>query len=110
MGDLRAVYDVYDIGQILRMKTQFKMWLEHMVEAEKRFCQKRSRKRLMTPEGVDHTYKLLDKCSTPWHIEALRRFLQFENIVPTIRAIELYAQKIKLESRSGMRKRKIEMV
>jgi len=91
-----AILGIFDERQVRQMADTFKGEWEAKCLEKRRWCMEHG-----ADEQLDKDHKevlrLLDMCGSAWHIEALRRFVFVEEIVPQWNHIDAVANGLMTE-------------
>ena len=89
--DFLAILQTFDKKEVEVLHRNFREELETMRKQEKEFCVKAHVEPKMTNERALEVLKLLEKCHTAYHVEALKRFVLQEMVIPEWQDIDVKA-------------------
>jgi hypothetical protein len=98
MGNFLSILSTFDKDQVEQMRKDFVNKLVIMSQKEKEFCAENKVPPLMDNDKKNELMRLLDKCGTTYHIEALRRLVLVECIIPTQEQVEELANSLLTEA------------
>lgn len=94
-----SVLQHFEKPQIERMKIDFKEEFEKLIKYEKEvFCPRYNQEPKMTNDKIREIEVMLEKCGNGYHVEALKRLVCQEMLVPTMKDVEEKANKIMTEA------------
>lgn len=94
-----SVLQHFEKPQIDRMKADFKEEFEKLIEYEKKvYCPRYNQEPKMTPTIIREIEVILEKCGNGYHVEALKRMVCQEMLVPKMKDVEEKANKMMTEA------------
>jgi len=93
-----SILDLFNDKQIEKLKQDFFKELLVKMQEEKRFCEIRKVKPQMNGKKVREIEVLVKKCWSAYHLEALRRFLFTEMVMPDWKTLEARANQLITEA------------
>lgn len=83
MSNLLKVYKTFSDVQVEDMKDVLRKQIKMLMEKEKRYCARKKVCPMMDGSKAEAIWSLIDKSSTPYEVEVLRRCIIYNNYIPS---------------------------
>src|SRR5258706_1910151 len=93
-----SILSSFEDKQIRILKEDFDKEFAARILEEKEYCAKTNQEVRMTPEVIREIEGLARKCWSAYHIEALKRLVLQEMLVPTIQDVDEKANRMMTEA------------
>ena len=83
-----AILECFDDKIVQRMRTQFMNGFRAKVAEEQKYCREHKVEPRMTTQKADEVRGILRKCGTAFHVEAIKRLVLTELMIPSFEMVD----------------------
>jgi hypothetical protein len=98
MGNFLELMNIFDQKQIDAFKNDFRDKFVKMCDDEKKYCAENKTFPMMDDKKKAIVINLLEKCGNAYHVEALRRFIIQECVIPEWEQVDMLANNLMTEA------------